>query len=97
MKRFDSAVFFVLLLFFWTVLSFVSPSCVLTVLSFVSPLLFKCQFCGLKKGISLKICIISVIINKRSFEPFVFGSYFKTLAIILVSDFSSFFLLHYGF
>ena len=45
-----------------------------------------------------QICIASVIINKCSFEPFVFGSYFKTLAFILVSDFSSsFFLLHYGF
>ena len=45
------------------------------------------SFCGLKKGISLKICVY-VIINKRSFESFhAFGSDFITLAVILVSDY----------
>ena len=44
------------------------------------------SFCGLMKGISLKMCIlcVHVKINKRSFEPFcVFGSCFRTLAVIL--------------
>ena len=42
--------------------------------------------------------VVCVIINKRSFESFVFGSYFKTLAILLVSDFSSsFFFSIMGF
>ena len=45
------------------------------------------SFCGLTKGISQKICSVSVIINKRSFEFLVFGSCFRTLAVILVSDY----------
>ena len=38
---------------------------------------------------NLQICklCVCVITNKRSFEPFVFGTCFRTLAVILVSDF----------
>ena len=35
---------------------------------------------------------IYVLINKRSFDSYVFGSYFRTLAVILVSDFILFFI-----
>ena len=42
-------------------------------------------FCGLIKGISPKICIpcVRVKINKRCLNLFVFGSSFRTLAVIL--------------
>ena len=54
------------------------------------------MFCSATKGITPKMCrlCVCVIINKRSFEPFVcldlfFFFFFGTLAVILVLDFVS--------
>ena len=40
------------------------------------------SFCSLTKGISSKICrlCVCVVINKHSFELFMFGACFRTLA-----------------
>ena len=61
-------------------------------LHFSSLLTISLSFCSLTKGITPKILLVLSCPNKqRSFEPFyVFGSCFRTLAVILVPDFCYF-------
>ena len=51
---------------------------------FTTKLLFKCHFVGLTKAIIPRICrlCVCVLINKPSFEHFVFRCCFRTLAAI---------------
>ena len=55
---------------------------------FTTKPLFKCHFVGLTKAITPRICrlCVCVLINKPSFEHFVFRCCFRTLAVILASD-----------